>query len=157
ASAAAPAALVASTVQAVTPGGAVPARVAALTQGVLQAMFWTKVKVVLGITLLAATLGTSGILLVPGLVPMSQAQPPVKVDAPPDPLVLPAAGQPGPQETTPGWQLRATLKTPAAVKALAVSPDGKILAGCGDSDGTIQLWDLRTQAEIASLPGKNYP
>jgi len=41
------------------------------------------------------------------------------------------------------------LETPGGVTALAVSPDGKILASGGD-DQTIHLWSLPEKTELAS-------
>src|SRR5262249_51372260 len=41
----------------------------------------------------------------------------------------------------------------AGVYAIALSPDGKILAS-GSSDGTVKLWSLSTRIEIATLTAK---
>jgi WD40 repeat protein len=45
-----------------------------------------------------------------------------------------------------------TLPADKQVRALAMSPDGKLLAGAGD-DPTIQLWEVATGKPSGSLPG----
>jgi WD40 repeat protein len=44
------------------------------------------------------------------------------------------------------------LKHPAAVSAIAISPDGKTLAS-GDDKGAIRLWDIFTGREIGAVTG----
>jgi WD40 repeat protein len=46
------------------------------------------------------------------------------------------------------------LKHPEEVRALALSPDGTILAA-GGQEGTVLLWELATGKEVASLRGKS--
>jgi RNA polymerase sigma factor (sigma-70 family) len=86
-----PATLVASSLRVVlraTTGGAagatLPEQVAALTQGVLQAMLWTKVKIAVGCALVLGSLGLGGSVLLyetsPG--PASAAPPPAARQAP---------------------------------------------------------------------------
>ncbi len=48
--------------------------------------------------------------------------------------------------------LRATLKHPAGIRAVAISPDGLKLA-TGDDDGTARLWDFTTGSLLATLQG----
>jgi RNA polymerase sigma factor (sigma-70 family) len=142
ASAAAPAVLVAATVQSVASGAAVSAKVAALTQGVIQAMFWTKMKIVFSLTAVIVLVGAGGVLLVPGSFSTSQAQTPG-----PD---GPGAGDPQATKEAPTWGLRTVLETPDILQAMTVSPGGQILAG-GGKDGRVRLWDLTTGKEIGAM------
>jgi WD40 repeat protein len=50
------------------------------------------------------------------------------------------------------WALINTLNAESKVFAIAISPDGKILAS-GGTDGKIRLWDLTTQTIRRTLPG----
>jgi RNA polymerase sigma factor (sigma-70 family) len=102
ASACVPSALVVTTVQAATlmaagsaAGGAISAKVAAVTEGVLRAMFVTKLKV-LGAALLACCLlGSGGAALLPDAV----AQVAAAQAAPPGPIApAPAPPQAGPEQ-----------------------------------------------------------
>ncbi|MEN9221126.1 MAG: WD40 repeat domain-containing serine/threonine-protein kinase, partial [Thermostichus sp. BF3_bins_97] len=49
-------------------------------------------------------------------------------------------------------QLQATLEGPAAITALAMNPDGTLLASGGD-DGLVKLWDPRTGDRLETLVG----
>ncbi|MGQ9838133.1 MAG: protein kinase domain-containing protein [Cyanobacteriota bacterium] len=49
-------------------------------------------------------------------------------------------------------ELQATLEGSAAVTALAISPDGNLLAS-GEDDGLVKLWDLRTGERLQTLVG----
>ncbi|MFS8779309.1 hypothetical protein [Synechococcus sp. W55.1] len=49
-------------------------------------------------------------------------------------------------------QLKATLEGPAAITALAISPDGNLLAAGGD-DGIIRLWDPHAGELLQTLAG----
>jgi RNA polymerase sigma factor (sigma-70 family) len=139
ANAAAPGTLIAATVQAILPGGDVSPTVAALTQGVLQAMFWTKVKIALGVTLTLAVLATAGALLLPSLAPTAQAaRQEIRKEDPP-------------AQRDQDWQLRATWKAAGEVTALAISPDGKRVAAGGGDQPPVRQWDLETGAERTTL------
>jgi TIGR03009 family protein len=108
AAAAAPVALVCRSART---AGAVPARVAALTEGVLRAMLWTKVKVVAAVVLTAGLMVTgAGVFLRPG----AQAEPPAAEEPPAAPQAekekTPAAPRRPDPEQTPldrylaGWE-----------------------------------------------------
>jgi RNA polymerase sigma factor (sigma-70 family) len=140
---AAPPALVELTVRAVLPGGTAAARVVALTEGAMRAMFLIKVKWLLGVTVALVMLGTGGALLVPGLAPASRAQETASDKGPVD-------KQPGQAPDLPSWRLRTALESPDTTAALALSPDGNTLAA-GSADGRVRLWDLSTGKEQASF------
>jgi RNA polymerase sigma factor (sigma-70 family) len=144
AEAAAPAALVTATVQTVaSPGGAVPVTVAALTEGVLQAMFWSKMKVVLGVVVLIAVFGGGGVLLLPSWGPAARGQTQGQV----------APVQSGEGTAQPTWQLRKTLEVESVADVVALSPDGKVLAtSSGKKSGQVRVWDIETGIELATLP-----
>jgi RNA polymerase sigma factor (sigma-70 family) len=146
ASAAAPATLVAATLQILTsPSGTVPVTVAALTEGVLQAMFWTKMKTALGATAVVAVLGVGTVLLLPNFAPTAQAQTQGKGDV----LVS------QPEDPQPTWRLRTTLEVGDETRVLSISPDGSILAAAGGYKGArLHLWDLTTGKELGNVPAQ---
>ncbi len=49
-------------------------------------------------------------------------------------------------------QLKATLEGPAAITALAINPEGNLLASGGD-DGLVKLWDPHTGERLETLVG----
>jgi RNA polymerase sigma factor (sigma-70 family) len=138
----APAPLVARTVQTVGTGGAVPARVAALTQGVLRAMFWIKMKPVLGATLLLTVLAAVAVVLPLAGRTSAQEHPKQGVA---DPSATPK--QPQPQRGEP----RAVIQMPDTASALAVSADGKLVA-VAIADYAVCIWDVATRKELARIP-----
>jgi RNA polymerase sigma factor (sigma-70 family) len=143
ASAAAPATLVAATLQTmIAPSGAVSITVAALTEGVLQAMLWSKIKSAVGAAVILATLGAGTALLWPNLAPPAQAQEPGQGDV----LVSQT------DAAQPTWQLKTTLHVGDDARVLSLSPDGRILAASGGEKNTrVYLWDLTTGKELASV------
>ncbi len=138
--------LVAETIKVGTTGSAVSANVAALTKGVIQAMFLTKLKIAVGITLAFTVIGAGGVALVPGHGPRAQAQPGGSGGQ------APAIQQPTAPQI---WRLKSTITAPEAFSVLAVSPNGKIVAAAGrvGQDRTVRLWDVATGKELAALVG----
>ena len=145
-------ALVAETIKVGTTGSAVSANVTALTKGVIQAMFLTKLKSVVGITVAFAVIGAGGVALVPDRAPTALAQPGGSGgQSPIDPAAM--AQPPRAPQT---WHLNSTITAPEAYSVLALSPNGKLLAaaGGGSEAKTVRLWDVATGKEIAALVGK---
>jgi RNA polymerase sigma factor (sigma-70 family) len=151
ASGAAPPALVVSTIKAVTlvtarrapAAGVIPARVAALTNGVIRAMSITKVRGVLALALVACTLAVGVTALASG--------PPV------EPKVDPRADGPKPSGPLEAVAVSRFEGHTDGVMVVAFSPDGKrVLSGgvCyGDRDPTVRLWDVATGKELLKLEG----
>jgi RNA polymerase sigma factor (sigma-70 family) len=150
ASASAPPALVASTIKSVTlvaagraAPGVVPARVAALTNGVINAMWIAKVRGVLVLALVACALAAGVTALASGL--------------PVEPRVESRA-----DGATPSAPLEAVAVSrfeghTDGVMVVAFSADGRrALSGgvCyGDRDPTVRLWDVATGKELRKLEG----
>ncbi len=149
-----PAAVVAKTIRTATSyaagpaAGLVPAPVAALAQGVMTAMFLTKLKAITAGLVLAG-------LLVCGLLSAAPAGAPR-----PAPSRQPAgenkdrpAGRAVRPKPPDGLKVRATLPGHGTgVYGLAFSPDGKLLAS-GSDDSSIKIWDTATAKEIRTLTG----
>ena len=148
-------ALVNTTLKAVLSAGVVSAEIAWLTEGVLRAMFLSKLMTAVGV--LALSLGGAGLgAWYLKAAPPEQTEPPalpgsgpfghepVGLNSQPAPPVLqPDVGQSG------AWMQRATLQMPGIrVWCVAFSPDGKWVAaggeGRGAQPGEIRLWDAAT-------------
>jgi RNA polymerase sigma factor (sigma-70 family) len=151
ASGSAPPALVASTIKAVTlvaagqaaAPGVISAKVAALTEGVMNAMSISKVRGVVALALVACVLAAGVTALAFG--------------RPVEPVVESRA-----DETKPSGPLEAVAVTrfeghTDGVMVVAFSPDGRrALSGgvCyGDRDPTVRLWDVATGKELLKLEG----
>jgi RNA polymerase sigma factor (sigma-70 family) len=146
-----PAALAGATLQAAlvtaaghAAAGLVSAEVVALVEGVSQAMFLTRLKIVAAVVL--AVLLVAGAGLVPHQMLSAGGSKPA----------APPAAQQGKDAdktaaTLPVEKAALTGHTDA-VLCLACSLDGKLLAS-GSADKTVRLWDVKTMKEIATLQG----
>jgi RNA polymerase sigma factor (sigma-70 family) len=151
ASGSAPPALVASTIKAVTGvaagqaaiAGLISARVAALTEGMVNAMSIAKVRGVLALALVVCSLVAGMTALAFG----QRAEP--KVESRTD-----EAKPSGPREAVAVHRFEGHTD---GVMVVAFSPDGKrALSGgvCyGDRDPTVRLWDVTTGKEVLKLEG----
>ena len=179
--AAVPAALATSTIRAGTlvsageaaGAGAVPSRVAALTEGVLKAMLFTRLKVAAAVLLALGVVG--GAVFVcrvltakPVDVMKESAAAPAAAQElqtvreahnlkaqkeKPEALAQRAARDKGEPAAAGAWQLRSSLKVPAGAIAMAICPDGRTLAVRGNkaTPMTITLWDVVTGQQRATL------
>jgi hypothetical protein len=141
-----PLTLAAATVK-LAAGGITSAEIVALTEGVLRAMFVTKLKIaagIIGVSLgIAVTgAGTASVLGVREAPAASAADD--KPHAQAKPADAPA--------TAPVAQALLLLKYPGPVYCCAFSPDGKLLAA-GGSDKIVHLWEARSGKEIHQLLG----
>jgi len=130
---------------------AVSAKVAALTEGVLKTMFTSKLKIATAaLVLLTVAVGAGWLLC------QTQA-----ADQPPSPNVeRPTAQDPGKPKANDGpglprvamWQEKVTLPgVTDLVRAIAFSPDGKILATESGNNAALNLWDAATGRHQAML------
>jgi RNA polymerase sigma factor (sigma-70 family) len=119
--------------------GAISARVAALTEGVLKAMLLTKLKAVVAVLLAAAVLfGVAG-----GITHSGRAgeQDEVKKDSPPAAAAAEPVGA-----------IRSFEGHKAPVIGVVFSPDGR-RALTASSDASVRLWDVATGKEVRRLIG----
>jgi RNA polymerase sigma factor (sigma-70 family) len=135
--------------------GAVPANVAALSEGMVKAMFFKKLKIT-AVLLLAVAAGGIGLALGMGL-PRADAGGAAE---------QPAAGErpePGADAGAKGGEemsrpIRSLAGHKERVTSVAYSPDGRWLATAA-WDGTVRLWDSQTGEEVRRLdvpPTRNY-
>jgi len=136
--------LVASTIKAASllaagqVAGVVSAKVAALTEGVLKAMFMTKIKSVLAVVLVVG-LAFGGVGLGGAL-----STSPVAVAQAETPEEIPAKSVN--RESATAAQPEVAAYSPHAVWSVSWSPDGKRLAS-GAYDGLVRLWDEEGNAK----------
>jgi RNA polymerase sigma factor (sigma-70 family) len=120
--------------------GAVPARVAAVTEGVMRAMLVNRLKQSLVLLLTAGVLFAAGAGAFHGLA-AGQA----------------AAKEDAPQPTEKAGEVRRFEGHPDWVYTVALSPDGRrALSGSAseeDADGVVRLWDVATGKELRRLEG----
>jgi RNA polymerase sigma factor (sigma-70 family) len=147
----APPALVASTIGALTlvaagqaaGPGAIPARVAALTEGVINAMSIAKIRGALALALVACALAAGVTALAFG--------------PPAEPRVESRADGPKPSGPLEAVAVSRFEGHTDGVMVVAFSPDGKraISGGVcyGDRDPTVRLWDVATGKELLKLEG----
>jgi RNA polymerase sigma factor (sigma-70 family) len=154
ASAGVPRLLVTATVKTAT--GVVSTPVAALTEGVMKALLFSRLKIATGVLLLSALAAGAGLLThqtLAGQRPEARAQDappgdgndkgPVRLDRFDDPLPPGALARLG----TTRFRIR------GAVACLAFSPDSKLLAGGSRNGDALVLWDAATGKELRRFEG----
>src|SRR5947209_1735126 len=154
-----PSPLIGSTVQAAIPlaagqaasAGLVSAKVAALTEGVLNAMWLTKLKIAAAVLLVGVLAGGAVMLALPAL---ATGQTDVNKAGKPEPAPKepqPAARKAAEAQIPKIWKERLAIKAPKPSQAfaLAVSPDGKTIAV---NYGTVtRVLDATTGKELLTL------
>jgi RNA polymerase sigma factor (sigma-70 family) len=134
-------------------GGLPASSAAAVAEAIVQGMAPTRLKWAVGVLLIAGTVATGA-----GLVPRQTPIFPLSTTAP--------AGQPPPAQDTARVDLYGDPLPPGAIarlgttrfrhdwelSAVAVSPDGKLVAGAGLMNVT--LWEAATGRVVRHLPGR---
>jgi RNA polymerase sigma factor (sigma-70 family) len=121
--------------------GAVSARTAELASEVGGALGVARLKIVIAVLLLAAA--TAGVAASAALrAPLRQPVPTREADRREE------AGSPAPARPVKPIQLNAIPKTLGTINAIAVSPDGKLVA-LADNHHLIKLWDCQKQELLA--------
>jgi RNA polymerase sigma factor (sigma-70 family) len=169
AAAAAPDGLVDVTVKASLPfaagrsaAGLVSAKVLTLTEGALNAMFLTKLKIVTGVLVAVTALGLGARVLT---YVAAAGDPPAKgtgddrtSPAAPrtsgldqsvqEPTPVPTQEETRPEEKAAPWQVRSDIVgSKDELTSVKFSPDGRQLATAG-LDGSVQLWDVASAKEL---------
>jgi RNA polymerase sigma factor (sigma-70 family) len=134
--------------------GIVSAQVLTVAQGVLQTVFWNKVKVgVAAVFLVMVTSGVGGLALA-ALGERAETAPTHSVEARPADQAPRGAGEPADADYR-------IIQTPLAiwhgrqdqdVACGVITPDAKTLVS-GSWDGTLSIWDVATAKERRILPG----
>jgi RNA polymerase sigma factor (sigma-70 family) len=131
--------------QAAVPG-ALSAKVAALTDGVLNAMLLTKLKIAASWVLVAALGITMGLIAHSAPVQRQGAG-----DAEERTTERTVANSADPKAQVEELKARATISDAGAMLPLCFHPDGKTLASLSRDGGAVKLWDLARGKERATL------
>jgi RNA polymerase sigma factor (sigma-70 family) len=121
-----------------------PSRAAALAEGLLKSMFWARARFI-GALVLAAALAVGG-----GLVALQVVTDRSKSPAQTSKAPRPDGKRPAERAGTAEPKKLATLQgNVGALRAMALSPDGRTLASAGSS--VVELWDVDASAPRAAL------
>jgi RNA polymerase sigma factor (sigma-70 family) len=124
----------------VTEGTALPAGLAALTDGMTRPMFPTRLQFAAGLVGAGLLVGLGSVLA--NTRTPERPSPPLAAERPPIPG--PAPGRTATKPDGPVWSEKATYKHPSAITTLAFGPD---LVAAADASGGLILWDVQTGKE----------